>query len=402
MQIKEELKNLIPPLTNDEFNTLEKSILEEGIREPIIVWNGYIVDGHTRYKIAQKHNLEFKTVEKEFDDMESVKLWMIDNQKGRRNLTDGWKYELAQVKKAILTEKGREKQKETLMRGNEAPDLSIVDKTEHNTRKEIAQDLGWSTGKTAQADYVWNHAKDQIKDKVKSGDISINQAYKEVKKEVIATETKKKRAELAEKGAMVQKDERWNVYCGDMRTWQSEKQYDFIVTDPPYPKEYLPLWGVLAMRANEWLKEGGLLIAMSGQSYLDEIYKLLSEHLTYYWTASYLTPGQPTPLRQVNVNTTWKPLLIYRKGLYKGKIFGDVFKSDGNDKENHKWGQSESGMFDIISKMCLPGQSILDPFCGAGTTGVAALKHGCYFDGLEIELENVNISKARLQSLNGG
>jgi 16S rRNA G966 N2-methylase RsmD len=288
------------------------------------------------------------------------------------------------------------------MRGNEAPDLSIVDKTEHNTRKEIAQDLGWSTGKTAQADYVWNHAKDQIKDKVKSGDISINQAYKEVKKEVIATETKKKRAELAEKGAMVQKDERWNVYCGDMRTWQSEKQYDFIVTDPPYPKEYLPLWGVLAMRANEWLKEGGLLIAMSGQSYLDEIYKLLSEHLTYYWTASYLTPGQPTPLRQVNVNTTWKPLLIYRKGLYKGKIFGDVFKSDGNDKENHKWGQSESGMFDIISKMCLPGQSILDPFCGAGTTGVAALKHGCYFDGLEIELENVNISKARLQSLNGG
>jgi len=46
--------------------------------------------------------------------------------------------------------------------------------------------------------------------------------------------------------------------------------------------------------------------------------------------------------------------------------------------------------------MCLPGQSILDPFCGACTTGIAALKHGCFFDGIEMNIENVNISKARL------
>jgi site-specific DNA-methyltransferase (adenine-specific) len=137
---------------------------------------------------------------------------------------------------------------------------------------------------------------------------------------------------------------------------------------------------------------------MSGQSYLDEIYNSLSKHLDYYWTACYLTPGQPTPLRQVNVNTTWKPLLMFTKknDKYKGKIFGDVFKSDGNDKDFHKWGQSESGMFDIVSKICLSGQSVLDPFCGAGTTGIAAIKYGCFFDGLELDIENVNISKARL------
>jgi site-specific DNA-methyltransferase (adenine-specific) len=98
----------------------------------------------------------------------------------------------------------------------------------------------------------------------------------------------------------------------------------------------------------------------------------------------------------VNVNTTWKPLLIFENEKYSGKIFGDVFKSDGNDKDFHKWGQSISGMCDIISKMCLPGQYILDPFCGAGTTGIAALKHGCLFDGIDKEGENVNISKARL------
>ncbi len=60
--------------------------------------------------------------------------------------------ELAQTRKAILLQKGREKQKETLKRGDEMPVLSIMDKTEeHNTRKKIADELGWSTGKVAMA-----------------------------------------------------------------------------------------------------------------------------------------------------------------------------------------------------------------------------------------------------------
>ena len=184
-----------------------------------------------------------------------------------------------------------------------------------------------------------------------------------------------------------------------MTTIKVDRQFNFIITDPPYPKEYLHLYGELARRANGWLFDGGLLIAMCGQSYLNQIYSMMSEHLTYYWTAAYLTPGQPTPLRQVNVNSTWKPLLIFSKGKYTGKIFGDVFVSDGNDKSLHKWGQSESGMYDIISKIVLEGQSILDPFCGAGTTLVAGLKHNCFVTGIELEEANVNISKGRLAEL---
>jgi 16S rRNA G966 N2-methylase RsmD len=204
------------------------------------------------------------------------------------------------------------------------------------------------------------------------------------------------RQEMAAAAAAIPASERWQVYHGDLQTFHAPQQYDFIITDPPYPKEFLPLYETLASRANDWLKDGGLLIAMCGQSYLDQIYALMSQHLDYYWTACYLTPGQPTPLRQVNVNTTWKPLLIMRKGKYQGKIFGDVFTSSGNDKDFHKWGQSISGMSAIIEGVCLPGQRILDPFCGAGTTGIAALKHGCLFDGLELDAANVNISRKRL------
>jgi len=134
---------------------------------------------------------------------------------------------------------------------------------------------------------------------------------------------------------------------------------------------------------------------MCGQSYLNEIYKSMSEHIAYYWTGCYLTPGQPTPLRQRNVNTTWKPLLMF--GDYTGKIFGDVFTSDKNEKSLHEWGQSESGMLSIISKLCLPGQYILDPFCGSGTTGLMALTHGCLFNGIDIKEDNVKITQGRLQ-----
>jgi site-specific DNA-methyltransferase (adenine-specific) len=221
---------------------------------------------------------------------------------------------------------------------------------------------------------------------------NVDAAMKEIRARKLASQ----RAEIAAAAATVKPSDRWQVHHADMKEWQTEKKYDWIITDPPYPKEYLPLYETLAIRANDWLKEGGLLVAMCGQSYLNEIYAMMSKHLTYYWTACYLTPGACAAMRQVNVNTQWKPLLIFGKGKYTGKIFGDVFRSEANDKDFHKWGQSVSGMVDIVSKLTLPGQSILDPFCGAGTTGIAALRHGCLFTGLELDAENHKISMTRL------
>ncbi len=157
-------------------------------------------------------------------------------------------------------------------------------------------------------------------EKVREGIASLHEAQKNIQ----ARHRFEQRAEIAQLGKNVKVSNRWHVYHGDIATWQAPRQYDFIITDPPYPREYLPLWEVLAKRANEWLKPGGLLIAMSGQSYLNEIYAMMGKHINYYWTAAYLTPGQPTPLRQINVNSTWKPLLIFQNGKYTGKIFGDV------------------------------------------------------------------------------
>jgi hypothetical protein len=66
MEIIQKFKELIPALTNEEFIQLEENILKDGIREPLVLWNNKLIDGHNRYEIAQKHNLSYKTVEKEF------------------------------------------------------------------------------------------------------------------------------------------------------------------------------------------------------------------------------------------------------------------------------------------------------------------------------------------------
>lgn len=87
LQISDEFKNLIPPLNNEEFKQLETNILNEGIRDSLVVWNNTLIDGHNRYKIAKKHNLNYETTSLNFETKEEVINWIIDNQLGRRNIT---------------------------------------------------------------------------------------------------------------------------------------------------------------------------------------------------------------------------------------------------------------------------------------------------------------------------
>lgn len=80
---------LLPKLTNDERKALEESLRKEGCRDPIVTWHGTIIDGHNRYSICKKHDIPFKVQEMdEFADEDAVKMWMINNQLSRRNLTD--------------------------------------------------------------------------------------------------------------------------------------------------------------------------------------------------------------------------------------------------------------------------------------------------------------------------
>lgn len=90
LTIDAEFQGKIPPLTEAEFQQLKENILEAGeVYEPIVVWNGVIVDGHNRWKIVQEHpEITYKVREMNFADKWAAFDWMYKNQLGRRNLTE--------------------------------------------------------------------------------------------------------------------------------------------------------------------------------------------------------------------------------------------------------------------------------------------------------------------------
>ena len=112
LRIDKEFAEKIPPLTKEEFDQLEANILADGrVINPLIIWQGVIVDGHNRYRILQAHpEIPFQTFEKEFSDRYEVIAWICKNQLGRRNLTT------AQKKYLI----GKQYEAEKAMHGNES------------------------------------------------------------------------------------------------------------------------------------------------------------------------------------------------------------------------------------------------------------------------------------------
>lgn len=202
---------------------------------------------------------------------------------------------------------------------------------------------------------------------------------------------------------------RFTLHCGDLAeagAKVADNSVDWIITDPPYPKEYLPVYKDLGAFAARVLKPGGSLVAMNGQSYLPEIMGLLAGHgdLRYHWMLAYLTPGgQAVQIWDRKVNTFWKPLLWYMKGEQNKKAdwIGDSTKSEvnDNDKRFHDWGQSESGMADIVERFTFPNQVICDPFVGGGTTAVVALQMNRKFIGIDNDAKQISATKNRIAEL---
>lgn len=84
--IDAEFRNLIPPLSNEERELLEKNLRLDGCRDPLVIWNGLLLDGHNRYEICQRLNIPFKVIAANLANRQAAINWIIDNQLGRRNL----------------------------------------------------------------------------------------------------------------------------------------------------------------------------------------------------------------------------------------------------------------------------------------------------------------------------
>ena len=219
LRIKEEFKRLIPELTTEEFKQLEDNCIAEGIREKIITWNGYIIDGHNRYHIAQKWDLDFETESKHFEDENAVREWMILNQFGRRNLSNYQRSVLALELEQVFSNKAKERQK-----GGQGGILLSQKSDEANevsTKKELAKVANVSHDTIIRVKKIEEKATPEVKEKLATGELSINQVYTDIKKQEKKDERDLKIQEVKKK-------------IEEENLVQPDKKYHAIAIDPPW------------------------------------------------------------------------------------------------------------------------------------------------------------------------
>jgi hypothetical protein len=170
--------DLIPPLSIEERGELENSIMDEGCRDAICVWNGVIVDGHNRYEICKRRKRAFRVKEMSFDNDEAAVAWIIRNQFGRRNLTAMQRAELAlKLKDAIAAEAKKRQGARNDLKKN-IPQKSAGSSKE--TRDELAKMAGVSHDTIAKVEKIVAEAEPEVVEAARKGEMSINAAYKTV------------------------------------------------------------------------------------------------------------------------------------------------------------------------------------------------------------------------------
>jgi len=224
IKIKEEFKKLIPALTKEEYKQLENNCIAEGIREKILIWNGFIIDGHNRYEISLKWDLEIQTETKHFQNEEAVKEWMILNQFGRRNLSNYQRSVLALELEEVFSNKAKENLKlsgENFGKG--LPTLAkAIDKI--NTRQELSKVANVSHGTLDKVKKIQAQASEEVKAKLSTGEVSINSAYQEIKKE-----------EKKEERIKVIQEQIEQIEKGDLP--ELKGLFDVVSVDPPWNYE---------------------------------------------------------------------------------------------------------------------------------------------------------------------
>ena len=176
--MNQRFKDIIRPLSESELQLLEQNILRDGIRDPLVVWGDTLIDGHNRYAIAQKHGLEYKTVQIELEDDTAAKIWIMNNQLGRRNLSTATRALMALDMKPLFAEQAKE-------RHGTRTDLVPHEGTKFGkTRDQLAKIAKVSKSSIDYAEYIKAHAPDEIMQKVENDEMSLRTAYKETVKVV--------------------------------------------------------------------------------------------------------------------------------------------------------------------------------------------------------------------------
>lgn len=464
LKIKEEFKKLIPPLTAEEFKQLETNCIDEGIRDAIVTWQGFIIDGHNRYKIATDWQLTFKTIEKNFDSEYHVIEWMLVNQFGRRNLTEtqksylrgvrqrnevilsGTRTDLVQHLHKVDTNKRLAEEynvsKRTIINdGHFSRGLDLISKVAPEKHDEI---LSEKTDFTKQVVIEqFSKIEKEVEKEVKSQEIFISESELKEKIEAKAKEMAEvKLKELEEQKKAIKEakfielqhkkeqyiesfkseikniPEIFNTDAVSFLNTFNDNSIDLLVTDPPYAtdidniEEFTKEW--LSIALNKVKKSGRIYICAG--AYPNEIKAFLDVLLNQnkfiidnplIWTYRNTLGITPKMKYNLNYQMIWHLYSNESKELdtsITNEMFSvqDINAPDGRiGNRLHTWQKPDELAHRLIRHSSKENDLVVDCFCCTGTFLIAASKLNRIAKGCDINIDNLLIAKNRGCTING-
>jgi len=404
----ESFADLLPPLATEELAALKADIGEHGVLCPIFVdENGKILDGRHRHAIDPKAP---RKVIKGLSPAEK-QAFVFRTNFVRRNLSPDQKHVALRKMKGVAFALRKEDAKKNTQ-AQVAKLLGVAQPTVaswFSDTSSISSDNACNPRPDARVK-VNPKVKPVIADRVAAGESQTQVAAdygvsQQTVSGIVAAETAKqqKGADRAKAAAMAEatiKGDDCGVKIGDFRevaeTLESGS-VDLIFTDPPYDRDSLDLFEALGIVAARVLCDGGSLVTYFPQYLLPEVMGGLGQQLRYWWTLAVVHSGARTRMREYGIIVGWKPLAWFVKGTRGDKQtwIDDVVVS-AQEKDAHDWQQSVIEARHCIARLCPAGGLVWDPFCGGGTTAVAAKQTGRLWLTCDTDDAAVHLARKRI------
>lgn len=407
---------LFDSLRPEEYAALEKDIVARGVQVAVEVdENGNVLDGYNRVEIAERHGLKYKTVIRRFKTEGEKREHVLKLNLVRRHLAP---YQWGAAFKKLLNERG-------IKRGKPGPKLPKSTDTESVSASVKIGDLAAELGVDERTAYNRLKAADEVeaapakvRNEIDTTDVPASTIIKKHKAEKRKWGTKKKE-DHARRQASAKKGKPWKV-----TQQQDAVACDVVITDPPYgilDEAWEP--EQLETFTREWLQRWAqcgarFITSFWSQRYLWDGRRWFDECLAGYAFQQLLVwhyANNKSPQNRMGFKQTWEPILFYRLtdsdreigvgGAEWGEDLHDfdchvaavpqTNFTDANMKQ-HPAQKPVSVMRWLVNALTQPGELVCDPFCGSGTTGIAAVELGRRFHGIEKSRDYLKVANGRI------